>query len=145
MAADAAVSGGVVAAGVVMLLTGWLWLDPLVSLVIAAVIVCGTWSLLRDAVSMSLASVSPGIDPASVRAYLCGLEGVSHLHDLHIWAMSTTETALTCHLVMSGHPGDMFLSRIASELHRRFTIGHATFQIEVNEEVACALEPEDVV
>jgi cobalt-zinc-cadmium efflux system protein len=146
MAADAAVSGGVVAAGLVMLLTGWLWLDPLVSLVIAAVIVCGTWSLLRDAVSMSLASVPPGIDPASVRAYLCGLEGVSRMHDLHIWAMSTTETALTCHLVIpSGHPGDTFLSRVASELHHRFRIAHATFQIEINEEVACALEPEDVV
>lgn len=146
MAADAAVSAGVVLTGLVMLLTDWLWLDPLVSLVIAAVIVWGTWGLLRDAVSMTLNSVPPAIDPTGVRAYLCGLDGVGHLHDLHIWAMSTTETALTCHLVMpSGHPGDAFLSCIASELHHRFNIGHATFQIEINEEVACALEPEDVV
>jgi cobalt-zinc-cadmium efflux system protein len=145
MAADAAISAGVVATGLLILLTGWARLDPLVSLTVAAVIVRGTWGLLRDAVSMSLNSVPPGIDPASVRAYLSGLDGVGHLHDLHVWAMSTTETALTCHLVMpSGHPGDKFLSHIASELHR-FKIGHATFQIEINEEVACALEPEDVV
>jgi cobalt-zinc-cadmium efflux system protein len=146
MAADAAVSAGVVAAGLVILLAGWAWLDPVVSLIIAAVIIWGTWGLLRDSVSMSLNAVPPDIDPVQVRAYLESLSGVVHIHDLHIWPMSTTETALTCHLVMpGGHPGDVYTARIASELHHRFRIGHTTLQIEVDEDVACALEPEHVV
>src|SRR5882757_5799483 len=105
MAADALVSAGVVVAGLVILVTGWLWLDPIVSLAINAVIVWGTWGLLRDSVGMSMAAVPPQIDPAAVRSLLSTRAGVVDVHDLHIWPMSTTENALTCHLVMpEGHP-----------------------------------------
>jgi cobalt-zinc-cadmium efflux system protein len=140
MVADAAVSAGVVAAGIAILLTGWLWLDPAVSLVIAAVIVYGTWSLLRESVHMSLDAVPAGIEPGDVQAFLSGLPGVARIHDLHIWPMSTTEVALTCHLIMPrGHPGDHFTHRAARDLHDRFGIGHATLQIEVREDDACVL------
>ena len=140
MVADAAVSAGVVAAGIAILFTGWLWLDPAVSLVIAAVIVYGTWSLLRESVSMSLDAVPAGIEPGDVQDFLAALPGVARIHDLHIWPMSTTEVALTCHLIMPrGHPGDDFTHRAARDLHDRFGIGHATLQIEVSEEYACAL------
>jgi cobalt-zinc-cadmium efflux system protein len=143
--ADALVSAGVVVAGIAIVLTGRLWIDPLVSLVIAAVIVWGTWGLLRDSVTMSLAAVPPGIDPTAVRAYLEGLPGVERIHDLHIWPMSTTETALTCHLVMpGGAAGDAFVAEVARELQRRFKVGHATLQVERGDS-ACALEPDHVV
>lgn len=146
MAADAAVSAGVVLAGLVILYTNWLWLDPLVSLVIVAVIVWGTWSLLRDSLAMSLNAVPPGVDAAAVQLYLEGLSGVTTLHDLHIWSMSTTEVALSAHLVMpKGHPGDVFLIELAHELEHRFKIVHPTLQIETSETTACALEPEHVV
>jgi cobalt-zinc-cadmium efflux system protein len=146
MAADAAVSAGVVVAALVIVLTGWLWLDPLSSLVIVAVIVWGTWGLLRESLAMSLAGVPPGIDPEQVRAFLLGLPGVASVHDLHIWAMSTTETALTAHLVMPcGHPGDVVLIGFARELERRFSIVHPTFQIEVGDAHACPLEPSATV
>lgn len=146
MAADAAVSLGVVIAGIIILATGWLWLDPAASLLIAAIIVWGTWGLLRDSVNMSLAAVPPGIEAAEVRSFLESQPGVSHVHDLHIWPMSTTETALTCHLVLpGGHPGDEFTRRVASELQDRFGIQHATVQIETSEQVTCALAPEHVV
>lgn len=146
MAADAAVSLGVVIAGAVILLTGWLWLDAAVSLIIAAIIVWSTWGMLRDSVSMSLAAVPPGIEPAAVRGFLESQPGVSHVHDLHIWPMSTTETALTCHIVLpGGHPGDEFTSRVSNELQKKFGIQHATLQIETSEDVACALAPEHVV
>jgi len=146
MAGDAAVSAGVVVAGLVIFLTDWLWLDPLVSLILAGVVVYGTWGLLRESVMMSLDAVPGGIDPRDVRSYLESLAGVERIHDLHIWPMSTTEVALTCHLLMpAGHPGDEFAARAARELHKRFGIGHATLQIEVDEAVACALEPEHVV
>jgi cobalt-zinc-cadmium efflux system protein len=102
MAADALVSVGVVIAGLAILLTGWVWLDPVVSLAINAVIVWGTWSLGRGSVEMSLNAVPQGIDPGKVRAYLAGLPGVAALHDLHIWPVTTTDSALTCHLVMPG-------------------------------------------
>lgn len=131
MAADAAVSAGVVLAGLAILATGLVWIDPAVSLVIAGLIVFATWGLLRDSVAMALAAVPPGIEPAAVRAYLGGCPGVSDLHDLHIWPMSTTESALTAHLVMAGpHPGNAFLSETAAGLRRRFGIAHATLQIE---------------
>src|SRR5262249_18155542 len=140
MVADAAVSAGVVAAGIAILLTGWLWLDPAVSLVIAAVIVYGTWSLLRESIHMSLDAVPAGIDPDDVQAFLAALPGVARIHDLHVWPMGTTEVALTCHLIMPhGHPGDDFTHRAARDLHDRFGIGHATLQIEISEDAACAL------
>jgi cobalt-zinc-cadmium efflux system protein len=146
MAADALVSAGVVVAGLVILLTGWRWLDPLVSLVVNAVIVWGTWGLLRDAVGMSMAAVPAEIDPAAVRRFLESRNGVASLHDLHIWPMSTTETALTCHLVMpSGHPGDAFIHELCEGLAARFKINHTTLQIELEPHLLCALAPDDVV
>ena len=146
MASDALVSVGVVAAGLVILLTNWLWVDPVVSLVINAVIVWGTWGLLRDSVGMSMAAVPPQIDPAAVRGLLSARAGVVGVHDLHIWPMSTTENALTCHLVMpDGHPGDAFLNELCSDLAQRFKINHTTVQIEVDPHIACALAPDEVV
>ncbi|MFA5957796.1 cation diffusion facilitator family transporter [Hyphomicrobium sp.] len=146
MASDALISAGVVIAGLVIFLTGWVWLDPLVSLIISAVIVWGTWSLLRDSLAMSMGAVPSGINAAAVQTYLESVKGVSELHDLHIWPMSTTEVALTVHLVMpSGHPGDEALLEICHELEHDFKIGHATIQIETSESVRCALAPAHVV
>ena len=146
MAADALVSLGVVIAGGVILLTGWTRLDPLVSLAVAAVLLMGTWSLLRDSVDMALDAVPAGIKLDEVGAFLKQQPGVAAIHDLHVWPMSTTETALTCHcLIPDGHPGDEFLVRLARELQERFGIGHATIQVEVDEHVACALETDRVV
>ena len=147
MAADAGVSLGVVAAGFGMLYTGWLWLDPAVSLGIAAVILLGTWGLLRESAQLALHAVPAGIDPAAVRLRLAALPGVQEVHDLHVWGMSTTETALTAHLVMpSGHPGDDFLANVARELEHDFNIGHATLQVETATTSApCALAPDHVV
>ncbi len=146
MAADALVSLGVVAAGAVILWTGWFPLDPLASLVIAGIILVGTWSLLRDSLALSLDSVPAGIEPAAVRAFLEAQPGVLHIHDLHVWPMSTTETALTCHLVMpGGHPGDHALAGLADALHHRFDIDHTTVQVETDVSVACRLAPAHVV
>jgi cobalt-zinc-cadmium efflux system protein len=139
--ADAAVSGGVVIAGVLIALTGQAWIDPLTSLIIIAVIAVGSWSLLRDAVRLGLLGVPEGIDEAHVRAFLSSQANVTAVHDLHIWPMSTTETALTAHLVIpSGHPGDAFLHDLAHELEHRFAIGHATIQVETELGAECALE-----
>lgn len=146
MAADAGLSFGVVAAGAVILLLGWTWIDPIVSLVIAGVIVWGTWGLLTQAVRMSLSGAPKHVEPTEVRRYLCELPGVSNVHDLHIWSMSTTETALTCHLLMpGGFPGDAFIVAICKELHERFRIDHPTVQIEIDPDTECALAPEHVV
>ncbi|HMD63249.1 MAG TPA: cation diffusion facilitator family transporter [Stellaceae bacterium] len=147
LAADALVTAGVVAAGIMIWLTDWLWLDPVVSLVVSAVIVFGTWSLLKSAIGLALDAVPEGVDAAAVRAHLLGLPGVTGLHDLHIWGMSTTETALTCHLIMpDGHPGDAVLNAMTQQLHHRFGIEHATIQIELADtDEACALTPEHVV
>jgi cobalt-zinc-cadmium efflux system protein len=146
MASDALVALGVVIAGAVIIWTGWLWLDPAISLVISVVIVIGTWSLLRDSVSLALDAVPAGIKPGEVSDFLKQQPGVLAIHDLHIWPMSTTETALTCHCLMpTGHPGDEFLAKLVHELHERFGIGHATIQVEVSEDVACVLEPDHVV
>jgi cobalt-zinc-cadmium efflux system protein len=147
MAADAAVSLGVVLAGVGMLYSGRLWLDPAMSLVIAAVIVGSTWGLLRDSLDLSLHAVPPRIDAAQIRAYLSALQGVAELHDLHIWGMSTTETALTAHLVMpAGCPSDRFITQVADELRERYGIGHATIQVETGDGAhPCALAPDHVV
>jgi cobalt-zinc-cadmium efflux system protein len=146
MASDALVSAGVVVAGLVIALTGWLWLDPLVSLAINAIIVLGTWGLLTDSLGMSMAAVPGFIDPAKVRAFLERQPGVVAVHDLHIWPMSTTEIALTCHLVMpSGHPGDAFLHNIATGLAADFKIVHPTLQVELDRDSACALASDEVV
>jgi cobalt-zinc-cadmium efflux system protein len=146
MAADAAVSVGVVIAGIVILFTGWSWLDPAISLVISAIIIWGTWSLLTDSMAMSLSAVPPGIDPAKVRAYLEKCVGVVQVHDLHIWPMSTTEIALTCHMVIpAGQPGDTYLMKVAHHLKEDFGIQHATLQVETDPESPCALAPEHVV
>jgi cobalt-zinc-cadmium efflux system protein len=147
MAADALVSVGVIVAGVVMLYTGWLWLDPAVSLAIGLVILVGTWGLLRESVQLALHAVPAGVDADAVRRHLCALRGVAQVHDLHIWGMSTTETALTVHLVMpDGHPGDDFLAGLCEEIHDRFGIGHSTVQVETASGSApCALAPDHVV
>ena len=145
LAGDAAVSLGVVLAGIGIVLTGWLWLDPLVGLLIAAVIVASTWGLLRDSAALALNAVPGHIDPASVRDYLAKLEGVAEVHDLHIWAMSTTETALTVHLVMpAGHPGDAFMAETCKELRARYHVHHPTIQIEIGAH-PCELAPDHVV
>jgi cobalt-zinc-cadmium efflux system protein len=139
MAADALVSLGVVIAGALFIWTGWTWLDPSISLVIAVVILFGTWDLLRQPVHLSLDGVPGSVELHSVKSYLSALPGVSDVHDLHVWPMSTSETALTVHLVMSGgHPGDYFLDLVAEELHRDFTIEHAPIQIEISAR-KCAL------
>lgn len=138
MAADAAVSLGVVLAGAAILLTGLVWIDAAVSLAIVAVIGIGTWGLARDSVAMGLLAAPAGIDLAEVRRHLAGFEGVVAVHDLHVWPMSTTETALTAHLVMPQRPAsDAFLHEVAASLRTRFGVNHATIQIESGE-TACA-------
>ncbi|WP_370189746.1 cation diffusion facilitator family transporter [Qipengyuania sp.] len=139
MAADALVSLGVVIAGLAIIWTGEAWIDPVVSLAIVLVIAWSTWGLLKDSVAMSMLAVPKGISEADVRAYLAALPGVEALHDLHIWPMSTTETALTVHLVMpGGHPGDSFLAKAAQDLDHHHRIGHSTFQIETSRAVCVA-------
>ena len=147
MVADAAVTVGVIAAAIVIGWTGWLWLDPAVSLVIAAVIVAGTWGLLRDSLALAMDAVPPGIDAGQVRAYLSGLPGVDEVHDLHIWGLSTTETAVTAHLVRRDTTGDTALiERICREARETFGIGHATIQFETPEGAEhCGLRPDHVV
>ncbi len=131
MAADALVSAGVVVAGLVILFTGLWWIDPLVSLAIVAMIAWGTWGLAKDSLKMGLLAVPASIDVEDVRRHLAGLEGVEAVHDLHIWPMSTTETALTAHLVMPGAPcSDEFLRDISQSLEAKFGIGHSTLQVE---------------
>ena len=134
LVADAAVSVGVVLAGIAIIATGWLWFDPAVSLIVTVVIVAGTWQLLQESLNLITDAVPAGIEPSLVRTYLAELPGVAGVHDLHIWAMSTTETALTAHLVMpTGFPGDAFLVRVARELHDQFGIEHATLQVETGD------------
>lgn len=131
MAADAGVSVGVVVAGLLILLTGWLWLDPVISLVIVIVITIGTWDLLRDSFLMSVDAVPKNINLKDVENHLKKIPGVKEVHDLHVWAMSTTETALTVHLVIpDSNPGDYFLKGVCGELQRKFGIEHSTIQIE---------------
>ena len=147
MASDALVALGVVATGGLILATGWLWLDPAISLLISAVIVWGTWSLMREALNLSLAGVPAGIERAAVEAFLMQTPGVTEIHDLHIWGMSTTETALTAHLVRpDGGPDDALLQALCQGLQSRFAIGHATLQFERGSEAhPCALSSEDTV
>ncbi len=147
MAADAAVSFGVALAGLTMLFTHWYWLDPVVSLVIVTAILIGTWSLLRDSVQLALSAVPAHIDVKAVETYLRDIPGVSDIHDLHIWGMSTTESALTVHLVMPvGYPGDAFMDDIMRILKERFSVHHSTLQVEQGTtDHACSLHPETEV
>lgn len=147
MAADASLTLGVAIAGGVIIATGWERLDPAVSLVIAVAIVVGTWGLLRDSVNLSLDAVPPGMDQGEVETYLRGLPGVQEVHDLHIWGLSTTETALTAHLVRDDASDDgELLHRITHELRDHFEIGHATVQLETSETARrCELRPDNVV
>ena len=131
MAADAAISLGVVISGLVIMATDWTWLDPAVSLAIVLVIVWGTWSLLRESVQMAMAAVPASVDAHAVEHFLEARPGVAGVHDLHIWAMSTTETALTAHLVMpGGYPGDAFLDETVAALRKEHGIAHCTLQVE---------------
>jgi cobalt-zinc-cadmium efflux system protein len=141
LVADAAVSVAVVVGGAIIVATGWNWVDPAISLVIAVVIIWGTWSLLRESFELSMQAVPKGIVLAEVRTYLEGLPGVAGAHHLHVWAMSTTENALTVHLVFpAGHPGDAFLAQVCGELSRKFRIHHPTMQIEIADGTHCAIE-----
>lgn len=131
MMADAAVSLGVAIAGIAILYTGWYWLDPAISLVIVLVMIASTWGLLRESVELSLNAVPHAVNAAAVEKYLRSLEGVADVHDLHIWGLSTTESALTVHLAMpGGHPGDAFMDHVVSELKHHYRVHHSTLQIE---------------
>lgn len=143
--ADAAVSLGVVIAALLISKTGWLWLDPVASLGVALVVLASGWGLMRSALDLALDAVPPGVDRSAVEDYLAGLPGVTEVHDLHIWGMSTTETALTAHLVRPGAlPDDALLDQIAQELERQFHIHHVTIQLE-NGALACRYAPAHVV
>jgi cobalt-zinc-cadmium efflux system protein len=144
MAADAGVSFGVVVAAFAIMLTGWQWVDPAISLCIAAVVLASGWSLAGDSVNLALDGVPKGIELAEVKVYLGQLQGVTEVHDLHIWAMSTNETALTAHLVRPGGYEDSFLHGVCEELSHRFKIHHATLQIEAGSDV-CKLAPAELV
>ncbi len=141
MAGDALVSLGVVVAGAVYLWTGWAWLDPVMSLVIAVLVVYGTWSLFSQSLHLAFDGVPQSVQLPEVRMHLAALPGVTEVHDLHVWAMSSSETALTAHLVMpAGHPGDAYIADVLESLHDLFDIEHATLQIEIGDsERACRL------
>lgn len=139
LAADAAVSAGVVVAGAVVWRSGWAWVDPVTSLAISVVVLWSTWSLLRDSVHLALDGVPRDIDLETVRAHLAALPAVEDVHDLHVWAMSTTEVALTAHLVMPwGAEPPAFLAGLEHDLEHRFGIAHVTVQIEAPSSAACA-------
>ena len=146
MAADAAVSGGVVLSALVIMATGWTWVDPVAGLVVSAVIAWSAFGLLKSALHLSLDGVPEKIDKRAVEDWLTKQPGVASVHDLHIWPLSTTTTALTVHLVMpEGSPGDAFLDIVAHELEDRFSIEHATLQIERGDGEECHLAPANVV
>jgi cobalt-zinc-cadmium efflux system protein len=147
MAADALISLGVVLSGIAISYTSWNWIDPVVSILISLIIIYGTWDLLKNAMSLSMDAVPENIDPHSVKKYLESIEGVKEVHDLHIWAMSTTETALSVHLTTDKSSlGNSVLVKISTELKDRYKIHHPTIQIELYEEnFQCHLQPEDVL
>jgi len=146
MAADAGVSLAVVVGAFLMGVTGLLWIDPALGLLIAVVIVLGTWGLLRDSMDLALDAAPRGIDVEKVRTFLKDLPGVEDVHDLHVWALSTTETAMTAHILRPQNTdADAFLDTACEELERRFRIGHATLQIETDAARACRLAPAGVV
>ncbi|MGV2288945.1 cation diffusion facilitator family transporter [Trinickia sp. YCB016] len=142
MAADAAISAAVAVSGLVILATGLSWIDPVMSLLVVAVVVYGTWGLLRDSVHMALAAVPPGVDTQRIHRYLAGQPGVADVHDLHVWALSTTESALSAHLVMpAGHPGDSVLDGMVRTLREQYAMHHATLQVDLGtSEHHCSLE-----
>ena len=145
MALDALVSAAVLVAGLVVVLTGWSRVDPLVGLAVAGFIVWGTWGLFRDSLNLSMAAAPASVQPAEVETYLAGLPGVAALHDLHIWPLGAREVALSAHLVMpAGHPGDAFLLAICTDLKAR-NIGHVTIQVETDAATACPLAPAHVI
>jgi len=144
MVADAGVSLGVVVAGIITMLTGWLLVDPITSLLIVVVIFIGTWSLLKDSLNLALDSVPKGIDIKVIRDYLGNLQQVSQIHDLHVWGISTTEVALSVHLIISeGSSNNLpknFLSQIQHQLHDDFGIEHSTIQLERHDDEICMLD-----
>ncbi|WP_060856108.1 cation diffusion facilitator family transporter [Caballeronia sordidicola] len=141
MAGDAGISAAVAISGLVILFTGASWIDPAMSIVVVAVIVAGTWGLGRDAMRLAMAAVPPGVDKPRIEKYLADLPGVTDVHDLHVWALSTTENAMTAHIVMpAGHPGDVFVDSIVGTLRRDYAMHHATLQVEMGTtEHGCAL------
>jgi len=146
MVSDAVVSLGVVVGAMLIMLSGLTWIDPVLGLIIAAVIVLGTWGLLRDSANMALDAAPRGVDVAQVRAWLAAQPGVEDIHDLHIWALSTTEIALTAHLIRPANDdADQFLHQACEGLAHRFNIGHATLQVERTGDHACRLAPAEVV
>ena len=146
MAADAGVSFGVVVAGIIIMVTGWLLIDPLISLLIVAVILVGTWSLLRDSMNLAIDSVPKGIDIAGIKRHLNSLENVSQIHDLHVWAMSTTEVALSVHLIIVDDSLiNYFLPKLQQQLHERFSIEHSTIQVERQDDDPCMLNKNECV
>jgi cobalt-zinc-cadmium efflux system protein len=142
MAADALVSAGVVVAGALTLWMGWVWLDPVVSLLIAAVIVWGTWDLFKQSLHLLFDGVPDSVDPAAVRSLLLGLPGVADVHDLHVWAIGTSHIALTAHLVTDTSDSSALLREAEEELHEHFEIRHVTLQLETPDYAqSCALRP----
>ncbi|MGV7242972.1 cation diffusion facilitator family transporter [Caballeronia sp. M23-90] len=141
MAGDAGISAAVAVSGLVILYTGASWVDPVMSIVVVAVIVAGTWGLGRDAMRLAMAAVPPGVDKPRIEKYLSDLPGVTDVHDLHVWALSTTENAMTAHIVMpAGHPGDVFVDAIVGTLRRDYAMRHATLQVEMGTTVhSCSL------
>ncbi|WP_174364539.1 cation diffusion facilitator family transporter [uncultured Caballeronia sp.] len=141
MAGDAGISAAVAVSGLVILYTGASWVDPVMSIVVVAVIVAGTWGLGRDAMRLAMAAVPPGVDKPRIEKYLSDLPGVTDVHDLHVWALSTTENAMTAHIVMpAGHPGDVFVDAIVGTLRRDYAMHHATLQVEMGTTVhSCSL------
>jgi len=146
MAADAGVSFGVVVAGIIIMVTGWLLIDPLISLLIVAVILVGTWSLLRDSMNLAIDSVPEGIDMAGIKRYLTSLENVSQIHDLHVWPMSTTEVALSVHLIIVNDSLDNdFLPKLQQQLREHFSIEHSTVQVERQDDGPCMLNKNECI
>ena len=146
LAGDAAIAAGVVLAALAIRLTGLVWLDPAASLIVAALITLGTWGLLRESLGLALDAVPETVKQDEVAAFLASVPGVTEVHDLHIWGLSTTETALTAHLVYAGEAEDRRPHELSTELRHRFGIGHATVQIESDADAAlCRLRPNDVV
>ncbi|MDR3529199.1 MAG: cation diffusion facilitator family transporter [Rhodopila sp.] len=146
LAADALVSAAVVLAALAIRLTGLTWLDPIASLAIVVVIIAGTWSTLRESLDLSLDAVPARLTQQEVNDWLAALPGVREVHDLHIWGLSTTETALTAHLVCDTQPAERSLNELAAALHERFHIGHTTIQIETETDAAlCRLRPDGIV